>query len=421
MNLSSPGGAAESSLDEIEEYIDEDAFKKRIVVIGGSGHIGSYLCPMLAERSNDTIICVGRSKNRKPYPAAGGSWDKVQRIAIDRGHNEEEFVRQICGLKPTILIDLICFSLRSCTVLLETLRRECPSLKHLLHCGSIWVYGHAITVPTSEHEGMRSPPFGEYGIEKKAIQDYLIAEQEKTSFSLTVLHPGHLVGVGWPPLNPEGHFDPRVFGKLRDGKILHIPSSRGFETFHHVHCEDVARAFIGAMRRPQVARGQVFNVVANQALTVRGYAEAISQRLFNKDCALEFLDWESFRKKVGEERAAMAKDHFDHSPNCSAKKIHKMLDVKPKYSSLAAISESVEWMCQKNVLETIAYPGMQTTVPDQQRSVDAGALSGESESKTKTSAKRKGSKGKAKTRAAIGSAKSERVSSKMANRTCSNN
>ena len=59
------------SLDEIEEFIEEDeALKKqRIVVLGGAGHIGSYLCPILAENINHTIICVGRSANRKPYHA----------------------------------------------------------------------------------------------------------------------------------------------------------------------------------------------------------------------------------------------------------------------------------------------------------------------------------------------------------------
>jgi len=37
----------------------------RVIVIGGSGHIGTYLTPRLVEEGH-TVICVSRSQ-RKPY------------------------------------------------------------------------------------------------------------------------------------------------------------------------------------------------------------------------------------------------------------------------------------------------------------------------------------------------------------------
>ncbi|GAG65857.1 unnamed protein product, partial [marine sediment metagenome] len=62
-------------------------------------------------------------------------------------------------------------------------------------------------------------------------------------FPATVLHPGHIVGEGWAPLNPAGHFNPEVFTKLARGRELVLPNL-GLETVHHVHADDVAQVFI---------------------------------------------------------------------------------------------------------------------------------------------------------------------------------
>ena len=56
----------------------------------------------------------------------------------------------------------------------------------------------------------------------------------------TVLHPGHLVGSGWPPINPAGNFNPGVFANLRGGRSVRLPNF-GLETLHHVHADDVAQ------------------------------------------------------------------------------------------------------------------------------------------------------------------------------------
>ena len=65
---------------------------KRIVVIGGTGHVGSYLCPRLADAGWD-VIATSRGE-REPYPAAEGAgpavenpdprWAKITRLKLDR-------------------------------------------------------------------------------------------------------------------------------------------------------------------------------------------------------------------------------------------------------------------------------------------------------------------------------------------------
>ena len=82
-------------------------------------------------------------------------------------------------------------------------------------------------------------PFGDYGVKKAAIESYLLDAARRKGFPATLLHPGHIVGPGWAPLNPAGHFNPQVFVQLARGEEIALPNI-GMETVHHVHADDVA-------------------------------------------------------------------------------------------------------------------------------------------------------------------------------------
>ncbi|MBN1294313.1 MAG: NAD(P)-dependent oxidoreductase [Candidatus Latescibacteria bacterium] len=308
----------------------------RAIIIGGSGHVGTYLVPRLVE-SGYEVINISRG-NRKPYrPHA--VWSQVEQITLNRSEKESAgtFGREIVKLKPDIVIDMICFTEPSAKQLVEALR---GNIRHFLHCGTIWVHGHSAVVPTTENQPRQ--PFGEYGIQKAAIETYLLHEARQNGFPVTILHPGHIVGPGWPPLNPAGHFNLDAFQQLAAGKSLTLPNL-GMETVHHVHADDVAQAFMKAVEYWSTATGESFHVVSPKALTLRGYAEAISA-WFGKTPDLEFLPWEKWRTTVTPEDAEMTWDHIAHSPNCSIQKARRLIDYNPRYSSLEAVYEALEWI-----------------------------------------------------------------------------
>src|SRR6266403_1328095 len=77
----------------------------RVIVIGGSGHIGTYLTPRLVEEGHQ-VICVSRSQ-REPYlPHA--AWREVELRTIDRAASN--FGSAIRELEPDVVIDLICYT-----------------------------------------------------------------------------------------------------------------------------------------------------------------------------------------------------------------------------------------------------------------------------------------------------------------------
>ena len=303
----------------------------RIVLIGGSGHIGTYLLPRLVGAGHEVIL-VSRGQ-REPYQSHG-AWRTVQRVAIDREKAEQagEFGHQIAALKPDIVIDLICFTLASAKQLVEALSGK---VQHFLHCGTIWVHGPSVVVPTTEDQPRH--PFGEYGIEKAAIEEYLLRQARE--FPATILHPGHIVGPGWNPLNPAGHFNPSVFKQLARGEELALPNL-GLETVHHVHADDVAQSFYQAIINRSTSVGESFHVVSPAALTLRGYAEQVAT-WFGQEARLRFLPWDQWKETVSKEEASATWDHIAHSPNCSIAKAQRLIEYRPRYTSLEAVAEAM--------------------------------------------------------------------------------
>jgi len=314
----------------------------RVAIIGGSGHIGSYLTPRLVEGGH-TVLSVSRSQ-RQPY-VADGAWKKVEQVSLDRVAEEAAgtFGAKIRELEPDVVIDLIAYTPQSTRTLVDALRGR---VQQFLHCGTIWVHGPSAEVPVSEEQARR--PFGEYGIRKAAIEEYLLGEARRNRLPATVLHPGHIVGPGWVPLNPAANFNPGLFADLASGNEIALPNL-GRETVHHVHADDVAQAFMKAMANWSNAVGESFHVVSPAAVTLAGYAEAVAS-WYGHEAHIRFLPWEEWRALVSDKESKTTWDHIARSPNCSIRKAQRLLDYQPRYRSLEAVRESVSWLFANGVI-----------------------------------------------------------------------
>jgi nucleoside-diphosphate-sugar epimerase len=306
----------------------------RIIVIGATGHIGTFLVPRLVAAGHD-VVAASRG-TREPYQPHR-AWSEVERVQIDRTAEETAgtFGERISALRPDVVVDLICFTLESAQHLARALADRDALL---LHCGTMWVHGHSTIVPTTET--LPRDPFGDYGIKKAAIERWLLDATRRQEIRAAILHPGHIVGPGWSPVNPAGHLDRAVFTRLANGEEVVLPNL-GMETLHHVHADDVAQAFELAVTHADRAIGESFHVCSPAAMTLRGYAEAMAAH-FGRPARLAFLPWEKWRTTVTEAQAAITLDHIAHSPNASIAKARERLGYAPRYTSLQAVIEAVE-------------------------------------------------------------------------------
>jgi nucleoside-diphosphate-sugar epimerase len=315
----------------------------RVVIIGGSGHIGSYLTPRLVEAGH-SVLCVSRGLKQPYVPHV--AWTTVEAVVLDRVLAEAEgtFGAKIRNLEPDCVIDLTAYTRESTQQLVEALRGR---VQQFLHCGTIWVHGPTVEAPVTEDQPRR--PISDYGVRKAEIEAYLLDEARRHRFPATVLHPGHLVGTGWVPLNPAANFNPAVFADLAEGREIVLPNL-GRETLHHVHADDVAQAFIQAMGHWPAAVGECFHVVSPAAVSMAGYAETVAG-WFGQQARIRFLPWEEWRSAVSEKEAKITWDHIARSPVCSIRKAERLLDYRPRYRSLEAVRESLAWLAANGVIE----------------------------------------------------------------------
>ncbi|HET7723482.1 MAG TPA: NAD-dependent epimerase/dehydratase family protein, partial [Propionibacteriaceae bacterium] len=176
----------------------------RVVVIGGSGHIGTFLVPRLVRAGHEVVVI---SRGRRDSYVDDPAWSHVEQVTADREAEDAAgtFPGRVAGLRPEVVVDLISFTLSSEQALVERLRGETG---HLLYCGSIWRHGPSRRHPCTEDD--TTPPIGEYGIQKAATTRMLQDETASGGLVTTSVHPGHIVGPGWNPIGPLGNVDPAV-------------------------------------------------------------------------------------------------------------------------------------------------------------------------------------------------------------------
>lgn len=315
----------------------------RVLVIGGSGHIGSFLVPRLV-RAGHEVINVSRGTS-VPYTDSA-EWRHVAQVAADREKEDAQdaFADRVVELNADVVIDLVCFTLESATRLVKRLR---GNVDHYLFCGSIWRAGPSQVLPMSEDNA--PAPFGEYGVAKDDIARMLKAETAESGLATTTIHPGHISGPGWEPIGPTGNLDARVWQKLAAGEALPIPGL-GAESMAHVHADDVALAFELAVNNREAASGEDFFITANDALTVRGYAAAAAS-WFGKSATLESVTWDEFRADVGARNADLSWDHLLRSHFVTTEKAHRLLGYVPQHSAADTVFESVTWLIDNDKLE----------------------------------------------------------------------
>src|SRR6516162_9836285 len=105
----------------------------RIVIIGGNGHVGTYLVPALVERGHAVVnVSRGTALPYRPHPA----WKAIEQVVVDRKAEEAvgRFGSRIAGLNADIVIDMISFELEGTQQLVKALHRR---VEHFLFCSTI--------------------------------------------------------------------------------------------------------------------------------------------------------------------------------------------------------------------------------------------------------------------------------------------
>ena len=313
---------------------------KKAVVIGAYGHIGSYMVPALYEAGYEvTVISRG---NREPYTAEHPAWQHVKREICDRKAmtGEKIFGKFIASLEPDVIIDTLCYNRKMMEELCEPIiaNKALAEKVKLIEIGTIWIYAYKLFSPVTEDHPHNS--VSAYGSGKTEMELYIKELAEQNLLNATILHPGHISGAGWYPINPQGNLNPQVYADIVSGKEIILPND-GNATLHHVHAEDIARLALACIEQPEASRGEAFHITSSAALTLRGFAELLYKH-FGHEPKIAFVPYKEFTELVSEEDAGNTFDHISKSPCCSMEKAKRVLGFTPKWSSIGTAISAVE-------------------------------------------------------------------------------
>jgi nucleoside-diphosphate-sugar epimerase len=317
----------------------------KILVVGGTGHIGSYLVPRLVRAGHQVLVVARQSAPRYTDPRL--CWPQVEWIAADRAAEETAgtWLERLQAIEVDAVVDLICYTQAQNRLMHQAFAGR---VGHFLHCGTIWTYGPVERAPYEEHFPRR--PITDYGIRKARIEADLLAAHRAEGFPATIIHPGHISGRRWLPIDPQGSRDGvGVYRKLAGRHKVQLPDM-GLATLHHVHGDDVAQLFQLAIEQRERSLGESFSAVAPYAMSLLGCCRFVAS-LFGQEPDLEFVPLSRLVEFVGQTSHQIIHDHVVHSPCSSIAKGQRLLGYQPRYTTEQIYVECIEHLLESGQLE----------------------------------------------------------------------
>ncbi|HEY2467495.1 MAG TPA: hypothetical protein VGI45_06600, partial [Terracidiphilus sp.] len=145
----------------------------------------------------------------------------------------------------------------------------------------------------------------------------------KTLMSMGVAH-AHADGT---PYSTIAMCPPHLVLKWAREVLITVPRVRAF-------------VILCAIEHRAASIGEVFNTVSSQALTLRGYAEAM-YRWFEREPRLSFAPFDQWKLGLEKGDAEISWGHIMRSSCVSIEKSRQRLGYSPRFSSLEAIQQSV--------------------------------------------------------------------------------
>lgn len=314
----------------------------KVLIVGGTGHIGSYLTPRLIRNGFDVSVTARTDKPKYVLPELG--WDKVNWILCDKRKEENTgaWAERLARIEVDAVVDLISYTSQQNNIIVEAFKGR---ISHFINCGSIWAYGPSLRIPHLEHYPRN--PISEYGKNKTAIENDLMTLHIRENFPATVIHPGHISGKRWLPIDPCGAINgTEIYRKLATGEEVLLPE-RGSVPMHHVHGDDVAQVFELALLRPSDSIGQVFSAVGPYALTMRACCRAVAG-IFGMVPNIAYC---TLKELSSHPSYSCIESHIKESVVVSCEKAEKLLGYRPRYTTEDIYAECVEYMIESGQLK----------------------------------------------------------------------
>ena len=306
----------------------------KICVIGGTGHIGSFLTPMLASDGHDVTVLTRGTDRQLNGPA----WSKITFATGQYSRNDAAWGDLIKQIAAEVVIDIVGADLPS------TYAAAKQSGQHVIACGSLWMFGPPRLVPTPPVT--QGPcPFEGYAKRYDEMQQ-VRGQAPRDGVAFSAIMPPNIAGPGKIPLEGMGGRDIEVHRDHQRGRPVPLPD--GCNTLiGPCDAEDIARAFALAVNQRDAAAGELFNVGSAYALPAPQFVEAYAT-IYGNPIPIEWVDSQRYKTEILPDLGSHAHFYLHMCPDIA--KLRTALGYEPQYTPEATLERAVAWMRDQQLL-----------------------------------------------------------------------
>lgn len=259
--------------------IGDHPLKRRILVTGGAGFIGSNITDLLVCEGFDVTVVDNLSTGKRENLNPQARFYQCD-ITSDELHSVIDEVRPECVIHHAAQIDVR----RSVTDpamdaqvnivgsinLLEACRRS--GVRKVIYSSSAALYGDPQYLPVDEDHPVL--PNSQYGVSKHAVEHYLSVYRSVYGLEYTVLRYANVYG---PRQDPQGDGGVAAIftHRVKNGQVCTIFGD-GHQTRDFVYVRDVARANLLALDRGD---GMILNVGSQHETSITELVHLLSSVL----------------------------------------------------------------------------------------------------------------------------------------------
>ena len=303
----------------------------KILVVGGTGHAGTYLVPKLLSEGHEVYVAArGKTGIRLPE-----SFEGVKYITVD-AKSCEDF-----SLLKEYAFDTVVDFTGTAYKIWQALR---GSISHLVACGSLWMFGNPKKVPTPEITQDKVP----FEVYARRYAEILKMQEEsgKEKTVFTAIMPPNFAGPGKIPLDPMGDRSIENQRKLKCGCEIVLPE--GPEALiGPCDASDIASLFDLAINNKEASAGEIFNVGSEYALTASEFVRLYA-RIYGSEISIRRVSWETYVNEISPSIGDWWHFYAHMCPDIS--KAKAKLGYKPRFTPEEAIERAVRWMEDEGML-----------------------------------------------------------------------
>lgn len=235
-----------------------------LLILGGTGFL-SGAAARVARNAGHAVTIFTRGRSSRPVA------EGITALVGDR-QERAAFVACFADRRYDAAIDCICYTAADAEADVAALAGR---VGHLVMVSTDFTYGGEPGVLPMDEETPQDA-VGDYGKNKVAAEQRLLAASREEALPVTILRPPHIMGEGG--LLGTGSLrgrDPRLIERLRGGEPVVLLDGGALLIQPVVH-RDIAAAALACLGRSET-HGRAYNVAGPDAVTTRRYYEIAAE------------------------------------------------------------------------------------------------------------------------------------------------